>query len=74
MSSNIAFSTFETISVILHLLTLFCVALQCINTHTGDCRGRVVSTKLNPDGYCVTREAKLSMHELPHEIEPMEIK
>ena len=68
MSSQITFSTFEIISVILHLLTLIIVTLQCINTHTGDCRGIVLSTKQNPDGYCVTRQAKLSMHEIPHKV------
>ena len=78
MSSQITFSTFEIISVILHLLTLIIVALQCVNTHTGDCRGIVVSTKQNPDGYSITRQAKLSMHEIPHEVvhklQPMEMK
>ena len=78
MSSQITFSTFEIISVILHLLTLIIVTLQCINTHTGDCRGIVLSTKQNPDGYSVTRQAKLSMHEIPHEVvhklQPMEMK
>ena len=48
------------------------------HTHTGDCRGIVVSTKQNPDGYSVTRHAKLSMHEIPHELihklQPMELK
>ena len=34
----------------------------------GDCRGAVVSTTQNPDGYCITRQAKLSMHETPHDI------
>ena len=78
MSSQITFSTFEIISVILHLLTLIIVTLQCISMHSGDCRGVVMSTKQNPDGYCVTRQAKLSMHEIPHsvvhEFQPMEIK
>ena len=77
MSSQITLSTFEIISVILHLLTLIIVTLQCIKTHTGDCRGIVLSTKQDPDGYCVTRQAKLSMHEIPHkvvhELQPMEI-
>ena len=78
MSSQITLSTFEIISVILHLVTLIIVTLQYINTHTGDCRGIVVSTKQNPDGYSVTRQAKLSMHEIPHEVvhklQPMEMK
>ena len=66
MSSQVTLSTFEIISVILHLLTLIIVTLQCISMHSGDCRGVVMSTKQNPDGYCVTRQAKLSMHEFPH--------
>ena len=34
----------------------------------GDCRGAVVSTTQNPDGYCINRQAILSMHETPHDI------
>lgn len=67
MDSELTFNTFEIVSVALHLLTLIIVTLQFLNTHKGDCRGAVVSTRQNPDGYCVTREAKLSMHEMPHE-------
>jgi len=68
MSSEITFSTFEIISIALQLLTLIIVVTQLINTHKGDCRGAVVTTTQNPDGYCVTRQAKLSMHEVPHDI------
>ena len=68
MNSQITFSTFEIISIICHLLTLFIVTSQFINTHMGDCRGAVVSTTQNPDGYCIPRQAKLSMHETPHDI------
>jgi hypothetical protein len=42
-----------------------------VSTHKGDCRGAVVSKKQNPDGYWVTREAKLSMHESPHELQTL---
>ena len=69
MNTEFTFSTFETINIVLHLLTLVIVASLLINTHKGDCRGVVVSQKQNPDGYWVTREAKLSMHESPHELQ-----
>jgi hypothetical protein len=68
MNQPITFSTFEIISIILHMLTLFIVISQFINTHMGDCRGTVVSTTQNPDGYCITRQAKLSMHEASHDL------
>ena len=68
MNTEFTLSTFEIINIVLHLLTLVIVASLFINTHKGDCRGVVVSQKQNPDGYWVTREAKLSMHESPHEL------
>jgi len=68
MASEITFSTFEMVSIAFHLLTLIIVVSQFINTHKGDCRGAVVTTTQNPDGYCVTRQAKLSMHEAPHDM------
>ena len=71
MSTEFSFSTFEIIDIILHLLTLAIVSSLFINTHKGDCRGVVVSQKQNPDGHWVTREAKLSMHEAPHELQPL---
>ena len=71
MTTEFTFSTFEVIDIILHLLTLVIVASLFINTHKGDCRGVVVSQKQNPDGHWVTREAKLSMHEAPHELQPL---
>ena len=71
MSTEFTFSTFEIINIILHLLTLVIVSSLFINTHKGDCRGVVMSQKQNPDGHWVTREAKLSMHEAPHELQPL---
>ena len=68
MASEITFSTFEIVSIAFHLLTLIIVVSQFINTHKGDCRGAVVTTTQNPDGYCVTRQAKLSMREAPHDM------
>ena len=68
MDSNISFNTFEIASITLHLLIFVFVILSYINTHTGDCRGALVSTSQNPDGYSITRQAKLSIHESPHEI------
>ena len=68
MTSEITFSTFEILSIAFHLLTLIIVVSQFINTHKGDCRGAVVTTTQNPDGYCVTRQAKLYVHETPHDM------
>ena len=74
MTTEFTFSTFEIIDIILHLLTLVIVASLFINTHKGDCRGVVVSQKQNPDGHWVTREAKLSVHEAPHELHYQKLK
>ena len=71
MNSAITFSTFEIINIVFHLLTLVIVGSLFVSTHKGDCRGVVVSKKQNPDGYWVTREAKLSMHESPHELQTL---
>ena len=49
------------------------VLFEIIKSHHGDCRGAVISKIQSPDGQCVTREAKLSLHEAPHyELEPLE--
>ena len=69
MGTEFTFSTFEIVNIVLQLLTLVIVAALFVNTHKGDCRGAVVSQKQNADGYWVTREAKLSMHESPHELQ-----
>ena len=53
------------------MLTLVIVGSLFVSTHKGDCRGAVVSKKQKPDGYWVTREAKLSMHESPHELQTL---
>ena len=47
--------------------TTYQVIFQIIKSHHGDCRGAVVSKIQSSDGNCVTREAKLSIHESPHE-------
>jgi len=71
MHTEFTVSTFEIINIVLQLLTLLIVASLFINTHKGDCRGVVISQKQNPDGYWVTREAKLSMHESPYELQSL---
>lgn len=75
MDSEVSLKPFEILSIFFHLLTVILVSVQFINTHKGDCRGKLVSTKQNPDGYCVTREAKLSMHEMsPEELKSLRVK
>ena len=67
MSPEVTFSTFEIVSLILAISITILIIFQIIKSHHGDCRGAVVSKIQSSDGQCVTREAKLSMHEMPHE-------
>ena len=57
-------SNFEIFSVSIDLIILLMVTLTLVKFHTGDCRGMIVSKIKSPDGQLVTREAKLSMHEI----------
>ena len=54
--------TLSTTDIILISLNTLIVILSYFKAHTGDCRGAVVTKTKTSDG-CVTREAKLSMHE-----------
>lgn len=45
--------------------------IQFFKTHTGNCRGAIVSKTQTGEGQFVTREAKLSMHEKAPELIPL---
>ena len=66
MSSTVVISTADIILISINIATLLIVILSFFKTHTGDCRGALVTKTKTPDG-CVTREAKLSMHEAQHD-------
>ena len=66
MSSSVTVSTTDIILIVVNIATLLIVILSFFKTHTGDCRGALVTKTKTPDG-CVTREAKLSMHEAQHD-------
>ena len=66
MSSTVTVSTADIILLAVNIATLLLVILSYFKAHTGDCRGALVTKTKTPDG-CVTREAKLSMHESQHD-------
>ena len=66
MSPAVTISTTDIILIALNIATLLLVILSYFKAHTGDCRGALVTKTKTPDG-CVTREAKLSMHEAQHD-------
>lgn len=66
MSSTVTVSTADIILLAVNIATLLLVILSYFKAHTGDCRGALVTKTKTPDG-CVTREAKLSMHEAQHD-------
>ena len=66
MSSTVVISTADIILISVNILTLLIVILSFFKAHTGDCRGALITKTKTPDG-CVTREAKLSMHEAQHD-------
>jgi hypothetical protein len=65
MASGVTFTTFEILSLVFHLSTAVLIIFHIIKSHHGDCRGALVSKIQSSDGQCVTREAKLSIHENP---------
>ena len=67
MATDVTFSSFEIMSLIFDISIIVLLIFQIIKSHHGDCRGAVVSNIQSSDGNCVTREAKLSIHETPHE-------
>ena len=66
---EVTFTSFEILNISINLSILALLLFQIIKSHHGDCRGAVISKVQSPDGQCVTREAKLSMHESPHDFE-----
>ena len=66
MSSLVTLSTSDIILISMNVATLLIVIVSYFKAHTGDCRGVLVTKTKTPDG-CVTREAKLSMHEPQHD-------
>ena len=66
MSSTVVISTTDIILIAINIATLLIVILSYFKAHTGDCRGALVTKTKTPDD-CVTREAKLSMHEAQHD-------
>ena len=60
-------TNFNIFSISIQLLILLIVIFQLIKTHCGDCRGMIMTKTKTADGQLVTRQAKLSMHEKPHE-------
>ena len=67
--ADVSFTSFEIINISINLVILALILFEIIKSHHGDCRGAVISKIQSPDGQCVTREAKLSMHESPHDFE-----
>ena len=70
VGTDISFTSFEIFTVSINIIMLALIIFQIIKSHHGDCRGAVISKVQTADGQCITREAKLSMHEpASHEIE-----
>ena len=67
--TDVTLSSFEILNITINLTIVALLLFQIIKSHHGDCRGAVVSKTQNPDGQCVTREAKLSIHEAAHDYE-----
>ncbi len=67
MGTNVSFTTFEICTLLINLLTFALLLFLCVRTHTGDCRGSLLSKTKTSDGQSVIREAKLSMHESSHD-------
>ena len=68
--TSMSFTTFEIISLVCHLVTIIILLIQFFKTHTGHCRGAIISKTQTGEGQFITREAKLSMHEKAPEIQP----
>ena len=65
MENTPYFTTFEVINILLNATSLVILLILFVNVHTGDCRTTCLSKTKSPDGHFVTREAKLSMHDVP---------
>jgi hypothetical protein len=73
MSTNISFTTFEILTLLINSLTFVLLIFLCVRTHTGDCRGTLLSKTKTSDGQSVIREAKLSMHERSHDADSKQL-
>ena len=71
--TSMSFTTFEIISLVCHLVTIIILLIHFFKTHTGHCRGAIISKTQTGEGQFITREAKLSMHEKAPEIQPLSI-
>lgn len=65
MENTTDFTTFEVINILLNATSIVILLILFVNVHTGDCRTTCLSKTKSPDGHFVTREAKLSMHDVP---------
>ena len=65
MENTTDFTTFEVINILLNATSIVILSILFVNIHTGDCRTTCLSKTKSPDGHFVTREAKLSMHDVP---------
>ena len=65
MENTPDFTTFEVINILLNATSIVILLILFVNIHTGDCRTTCLSKTKSPDGHFVTREAKLSMHDVP---------
>ena len=65
MENTPDFTTFEVINILLNATSIVILLILFVNVHTGDCRTTCLSKTKSPDGHFVTREAKLSMHDVP---------
>ena len=65
MENTTDFTTFEVINILLNATSIVILLILFVNIHTGDCRTTCLSKTKSPDGHFVTREAKLSMHDVP---------
>ena len=65
MENTTDFTTFEVINILINATSIVILLILFVNVHTGDCRTTCLSKTKSPDGHFVTREAKLSMHDVP---------
>ena len=70
VGTDISFTSFEIFNISTNMIMLALIIFQIIKSHHGDCSGAVLTKVQTADGQCITREAKLSMHEpATHEFE-----
>ena len=69
--TSLSFTPFQLVSISFHIVTVIVLLILFFKTHTGDCRGAIISKTQTDDGQYITREAKLSMHEKASEMYPL---